>query len=209
MKSQDIFLLLKLVAVAKHQQEASLPLGNISWQDWVIDGRVSERVQNLSKQDRANAYSMRSLAQETGISKTQVSLALQRCYDSGLLKKDRKTALPKVNTPALLDFIIYGLRYVFPVKVGELTRGVSTGLAAPVLQGQLMTAGDLPPVWPDAQGKTKGVSVVPLYRSVPQAVRRDWRLYTYLALIDAIRVGLPRERNMAAKHLRQLFKGEE
>lgn len=209
MKSQDIFLLFKLVAVAQYQQAGELHLEKSSWQDWVIDELLSQGESKPLELTESRAYSMRSLAHETGISKTQVSLSMQRCYESGLLKEDRKTALPKVNTAALLDFIVYGLRYVFPVKPGEVTRGIATGLAAPVLQGQLMSAGDLPPVWSDALGKTKGVAIEPLFKSVPQAIRSDPRLYAYLALSDAIRVGLPRERALAEKQLRQLFKGEE
>jgi hypothetical protein len=209
MKSQDIFLLLKLVAISQRQKGWLLPDDEREWEDWEDwDLTPIQKVPTISEM-QASDYSVRSLALETGISKSQVGLALQRCYDVGLLKQDRITELPRVNVTSLLEFIIYGLRYVFPAKPGALTRGIATGLAAPVLEGKLMTAGDLPPVWPDAKGNTKGVFVEPLYKTVPQAVRRDQRLYAFLALTDAIRFGQPRERKLASERLSLLLKREE
>ncbi len=114
--------------------------------------------------------------------------------------------MPRANTKALGELIIYGLRYVFPVQLGELTRGIATSLGAPVLEGQIMTAGELIPVWPDARGNTKGQAVTPLAPSVPKAVRTDPRLYALLALTDAIRIGQPRERNFAADRLIAMLK---
>jgi len=46
-----------------------------------------------------------------------------------------------------------------------------------------------------------GQSVLPLFSSVPFAVRRDKLLYEYLALIDAIRLGNAREVNLAKLQL--------
>jgi hypothetical protein len=42
----------------------------------------------------------------------------------------------------------------------------------------------------------------PLYRSVPNAARADKQLYELLALVDAIRSGRARERELAVKELR-------
>lgn len=42
----------------------------------------------------------------------------------------------------------------------------------------------------------------PLYKSAPQAARRDEKLYELLALVDAIR-GRARERDLAARELRK------
>lgn len=41
----------------------------------------------------------------------------------------------------------------------------------------------------------------PLFKSAPYAVRQDAELYALLALVDAIRIGQPRERNLAIKLL--------
>lgn len=71
-----------------------------------------------------------------------------------------------------------------------------------------MGAGDLVPVWPDPQGTAKGQAVEPLFKSVPIAVKGDLELYAMLALIDSIRLGQARERNVARdlleRHLRHV-----
>lgn len=221
MKSQDIVLLLKLVSLA--QLEKMLEEGEVSaffgaglpdWQDWEaeenedsFDQQPHWSKQALYERFVAEQYGIRALEQSTGISRTQVSLALKRCYAVGLAKPERMTGTPRVNQKALFELIVYGLRYVFPATTGAVTRGIATSLGAPVLEGRLMTAGELLPVWPDARGNTKGVSVEPLYKSVPYAVRRDQRLYALLALTDAIRLGQPRERKLAESQLQELMRG--
>ena len=66
-----------------------------------------------------------------------------------------------------------------------------------------MSAGELVPVWPDARGDTKGQAVEPLFNSVIYAIGRDDELYALLALVDAIRIGQSRERNLAIKMMKQ------
>ncbi|PWQ95657.1 hypothetical protein [Leucothrix pacifica] len=177
MKSQDIGLLLKLVSLEEQETQSS--------------------------NDREISYTARALEQETGISKSQVNLSINRCYDIGLLKKDRRSGVPRVNVRALEEFICYGLKYVFPAKAGVLTRGIPTAFAAPILSDKLMSAGDLPLVWPDAKGSTKGLSIEPLFKSATTAIQNDPKLYALLALVDAIRVGHPREANLAKQLLKE------
>jgi len=148
-------------------------------------------------------YSVRALAAETGISKSQISLSLKRCIEVGLVRKDRKTGVPRANVRALFDFIVHGLRYVFPARPGEITRGIATTFAAPVLKGQIYSAGELLLVWPDPRGNSKGPAVEPLFKTATYAVRRDKELYAMLALVDAIRLGHPRESKVAAEQLSQ------
>jgi hypothetical protein len=216
MKSQDILLMLKLISIhgsSHNRLNSEIIVFNNQWQDWDEDGL---RWQDWDEEELSQNYlegtflesqfSVRALAHETGISKSQVSLSLNRCYAVGLAKKDRKTLLPKPNSQALLEFIFYGLRYVFPAKLGEVTRGIATSIAAPVLQGKLMSAGELAPVWPNPKGNTKGMAVEPLHKDVDKAIINDPNLYAMLALTDAIRLGHPRERNMAFDKLNVLIK---
>ncbi|WP_151703051.1 hypothetical protein [Nitrincola alkalilacustris] len=209
MKSQDVVLLLKLISLQKRESVCVHGSGSRKawpddWQDWddEMDGRHTPVAMHSLSEIQEQAYSVRNLEHETGISKSQVSASLKRCLDVGLAIRDRKTGLPRANTKALFEFLVYGIRYVFPARAGELARGIGTSFAAPVLEGKLMTGGDLVPVWPDAQGNRKGLSVTPLYHSVPNAVRRDPELYALLALVDAIRLGNPREANLAADMLK-------
>lgn len=104
---------------------------------------------------------------------------------------------PKVNRRNLTEFVQHGLKYVFPAKAGAPQRGVATGFAAPMLEGQLVSAGAYIYVWPHAEGSQRGPSITPLFKSVPEAALKDERLYEFLALIDAIRLGNQREANLA------------
>ena len=105
------------------------------------------------------------------------------------------------NRSNLKEFLIHGVKYVFPVHRGGLVRGVPTAHAAPPLNQQVAESSDPPPVWPDAEGAVRGVEFSPLYKNVPAAARRDPKLYELLALVDAIRDGRAREREIAIREL--------
>lgn len=195
MKSQDILLLFKLVCLHKAEYVSSKANRKTGSQSLESEARYKD--QSLDN----SAYTTRALENSTGISRSQVSLSIQRCADVGLLRTDRNSGAPRVNRKALFEFAVYGLKYVFPAKPAEITRGIATAFAAPVLRDLLMSGGDLVPVWPDAQGETKGQAVEPIYKSVVHAVRLDSELYAMLALVDAIRIGMPREAKLAKRLL--------
>ncbi|CAI8996929.1 hypothetical protein [Pseudomonas sp. IT-P291] len=207
MKSQDVLLLIKLICLEQRerlQQQLDSETAELlklsdsaeQWQGWEDHTEQDPPVHH-------DSYSVRALQASLGISKTEVASALKRCQQIGLLRLDPSTQLPRVNSKALLGFIEHGLRYVFPVKPAEMVRGIPTSFSAPVLQGKLMSGGDLIHVWPDAYGTRKGQSITPLFKTVPGAVKKDARLYEYLALIDAVRLGSAREANLANQLLRE------
>jgi hypothetical protein len=103
---------------------------------------------------------------------------------------------------AVLEFLVHGLKYVFPAERGGLTRGMPTAHAASPLREHFAASDEVPPVWADPQGTIRGEELEPLYRSVPKAARADQRLYELLALVDAVRSGRARERELAVKELR-------
>lgn len=209
MKAQDIFLLLKLISL--HQQENNSRIEYleesgkyVAWEGWEIkeeDLKFRRSLKLLVPAAFAARYTARGLEAETGISKSQISLSLNRSIKVGLARLDRKTNLPRVNTKALAEFIIYGLKYVFPAEVKEVSRGIPTTFAAPVLKGKIMSAGKMIFVWPDANGSDMGQAVIPLYKTVPIAVRKDPFLYDFLALVDSIRLGNARETGVAKDEL--------
>jgi hypothetical protein len=57
-------------------------------------------------------------------------------------------------------------------------------------------------VWPWAKGNVRGHGIVPLYSSVPAAAGEDVNLYELLALVDALRIGRARERDLAINKLK-------
>jgi len=139
------------------------------------------------------------LASELGMSVGEVHSATQRTAQAGLFDLEGKR--PRVN--ALREYLVHGVKYAFPAHRGAPSRGMPTSYAAPSLRDHFPReeAKDLPPVWPDPEGKVRGYAVEPLFPSVPYAARRDQQLYELLALVDALREGRARERNLAAAEL--------
>ena len=138
------------------------------------------------------------LAKELSISASEVHAAVQRGIAAGLIDADSRLPLRK----PLEEYLLHGVRYAFPAKLGPLARGIPTAHAAPPLAGKI-ASDDLPPIWPDPDGTVRGYSIEPLYNSVPKAARSDSVLYELLALVDALRVGRARERNIAQEELKQ------
>jgi hypothetical protein len=58
------------------------------------------------------------------------------------------------------------------------------------------------PVWPSADGGARGYALEPLYRTAPTAAQRDTSVHEVLALIDALREGGVRERELGLRELR-------
>jgi hypothetical protein len=141
----------------------------------------------------------KSLAESLSISPSEVSKALKRCVDADLLYISG--AEKRVNRSALMEFLSHGLRYVFPPKRGSMARGVPTAAAAEPLKSRFLEDKEPPTVWPYAEGQVRGISLAPLYQGAPKAALRDPKLYSALALCDAIRSGRTRERNLAIELL--------
>jgi hypothetical protein len=143
----------------------------------------------------------KKLAEELFLSTAEISKSLNRCKDSGLLYWSDLEK--RVNRSALLDFLAYGMRHVFPPKKGALVRGVPTAAATEPLKSHFLDDGEPPPVWPYPEGTVRGLSFSPLYKGAPRAALLDSRLYELLALCDAIRGGRTRERVLAVDLLRR------
>jgi DNA-binding Lrp family transcriptional regulator len=139
------------------------------------------------------------IATELGLSPSEVHGAIQRLRSSRLLHGPALKDKPNIS--GLEEFLVHGLKYAFPARHGEVTRGVPTSYAAEPLKSEIDSSNDLPPVWPWHDGDTRGVGLEPLYKSVPQAALRDPALYQLLALVDAIRDGRARERKLAERDL--------
>ena len=123
MKSQDIVILLKLVSLQEQEK-----LGQFDGPEWLPS--------------REDPYSVRGLEASLGISKSEVNASINRSYASGLAVKDRDFGRAKPNRRDLCNFIIHGLKFVFPVKPGGMIRGVPTAFAAPMLESLLMAGGE-------------------------------------------------------------------
>jgi hypothetical protein len=146
---------------------------------------------------KAQPWLMKDLAAELGISASEVSESINRSVQAGLLAADKK----KLMHAALLEFLQFGLRYVFPQHPGPIVRGVPTAHSAPPLDSLIVS--DEKYVWPSGKGNARGQAIEPLYESVVKAVANDSGLYELLALADALRVGRARERQLAVEELKK------
>jgi hypothetical protein len=143
--------------------------------------------------------SMAQMSVDLSISSSEVHGALKRLTVARLVSSDAEGNRPLLE--AVEEFLVHGVKYAFPVKPGELTRGVPTSYAAPPLNRLIVSGPEPPPVWPFPEGHQRGVSLEPLYKTAPAAALRDPFLYELLALIDALREGRARERKLAEQEL--------
>lgn len=142
------------------------------------------------------------LAEGLFMSPSEAHSAVRRLGLSGLLVQSaRQGAQAQPNIRATEALLNHGVPYVFYADMGPMARGIPTGVAASPLN-QFFSPGVEFPVWPDPDGEARGTSLKPLYRTVPQAARKNRELYELLALIDALRCGRSRERAKAAELLK-------
>lgn len=210
MKSQDVLLLFKLISLnGRHTGKLASVEFDKTLYGWEPDEDETKVLINhndailKAAEDFEYFFTNRGLSEQLEISKSEINNSIERCINVHLMKINRISGKPEVNIKALSEFINHGLKYVFPVKPAEITRGIPTTFAAPVLKEKLHSAGNIKMVWPDHRGKEMGQSIKPLYKTVPMAVKKDPTLYSYLALVDAIRMGNARESNLAREILNE------
>lgn len=143
---------------------------------------------------------IKEIASELGISQSEVSESLHRSVQAGLISENKQMLMKS----ALLDFLKYGLKYVYPQQPGAVVRGVPTSHSAPPLNKEIVS--DEIYVWPYAEGKVRGQRIEPLHKSVPLVCLKDKKLYELLALTDALRIGKVRERTIAFEELEKRIK---
>jgi len=137
------------------------------------------------------------LASELGMSQSEISESLSRSKFAGLIDSYGK----RVRRLALMEFLQFGLAYVFPEQPGAIVRGIPTAHSASPLKDKIVSNEDY--VWASAKGTVRGQRIIPLYSTVVDAVKQDAILYELLALVDALRVGRVREKEIAIEELKK------
>jgi len=145
----------------------------------------------------APGWQYRDLAASLYLSISEISESLNRSHIAGLIDESKR----KVHRQALMEFIRYGLQYVFPQVPGTMVTGIPTAHSYP-FYAQLFKS-ELNYAWPDENGNMRGLLIQPLYASVVKAVKQDEQLYKLLASIDIIRVGRTRELKVAIEELQK------
>ena len=138
----------------------------------------------------------KQLADALGISPAEVSISLVRSRFSRLLDAGKN----RVNALSLKEFLLHGMRYVFPASPGALVRGIPTASSAYPISKTIASTGEHY-VWADPEGTLRGQSIVPLYPKAAEAAKKDPDFYSLLTIIDSLRIGQARERKAAESEL--------
>lgn len=147
-------------------------------------------------------WTFRSLGVELGIDPAALHRSVARLKHAKLLNEQREA-----NRSSVEEFLIHGLRYLLPAEPGPLGRGIPTAWGAAPLRGLLAAGDEAPPVWPDVNGKVRGHVVEPISDGVPELVASRPDLAEWFFLMDGIRLGRARERQLAAQELRSRIWG--
>ena len=141
------------------------------------------------------------VATALNLSPSEVSEALNRSKIAKLIDVKKK----RVNPNAFKEFLIYGLKYVFPVEPGAIVRGIPTAHSAPPISEHISQSEDIY-VWPYAKGTKRGQAIEPLYKTIPEVAQRDKSFYALLVITDTLRVGRAREIKIAIEELEKRMK---
>jgi hypothetical protein len=144
-------------------------------------------------------WRMKDLARELFISQSEISESLNRSYHAQLIDYYKR----RVFRLALHEFTVHAIQYVFPQSPGPIVRGIRTAHSAPPINKVIRSNEHY--VWPDAEGDSRGQAIEPLYPTLVKASKQDEFLYAGLALIDALRVGRVREKNIAKEELEKMI----
>lgn len=137
---------------------------------------------------------MATMAGALSISSSEVHGALGRLARARLISAEGSRPL----TANIEEFLLHGIKYMFPVSRGGPAVGLVTAHAALAqASGAASRSGaapasdagnaDVPSVWPFEGGNDRGLALEPIYRTAPAAALRDPALYELLAVIDVLR----------------------
>lgn len=190
-----------------HNQLSSKPAMKSSpsaWRQPTLKPQDVITVVRLSlSQDESSTWSFVRLGEALALSPSEAHGSVQRGITCGLISREFDEL--QTNRVALMDFLVHGIRYVFPPLFGPIVQGVRTTAYVRPLSDYFPMDVTTMVVWPDPEGSDRGISLCPLYPTVPLAARRDQRLHEALALVDAIRAGSARERELGIKLLQEYF----
>jgi len=147
---------------------------------------------------------VREFADSVGISPGEVSKAVRRLINAGLVVE--RDAVWYVQQAGLCEWLSYGVRYAYAVKPSGFGRGVATSWNCALVESE-MVAPSPALIWSQPGGNVEGVVIEPFHSKVPHASSLDDDLYRICALVDAIRLGKPRELKIARRELKQLLEG--
>jgi hypothetical protein len=149
-------------------------------------------------------WTYRDLAARLRVPHPLVQRALQRAGESDLYSRSTRS----VHRANFEELVLHGLRFLAPAKLGPVVAGIPAAWAAPPMSRLIHETSDLPPVWPSAHGHVRGHELPPLHPSAVEAVETFPDLGELLAVIDSVRAGDVRVRQVASEQARELLRSQ-
>ena len=144
----------------------------------------------------------KEIADSIMISQAEISHALKTLDNVGLINLEMK----KVNKLAVAEFIEHAVKFFFPIEKKGIGRGLAIGPSYSYFKNKVQSE-DYNYVWPDSEGNTKGVIVVPLLPNLSQSLKENEKLLLFLNIVEIFRgLGGVRHIQVAQKMLKEILK---
>lgn len=149
-----------------------------------------------------------STAAKVMISQSSASYSLNRLKEAHLLSRTGEA-----NLANSIEFMICALKYLYPGKLTGLSVGIPTAHTLPDFDF-VNWKGQLPVIWPfvnlnkDIEHRVelvKGEVLQPIHKNVPYVAFVYWEFHKLFALIDMIRIGRAREKNIAKDEIQKFI----
>ncbi len=141
------------------------------------------------------------LALALKMSPSEAHAGVRRAVEVGLLRRavDSPGQMPLPVRSALREFLVSGVKYVWPAKIGATARGIPTCTGVASVASELgVPEPESPSVWKHPLGTVRGETIAPLYPKLPEVCSQDAWLHAWLALVDILRSRTGREASLAA-----------
>lgn len=155
----------------------------------------------LQTREGAPVPTYAELAMSLKMSPSEAHAGVRRALEVGLLRRslDSPDRMPMPVRAAMREFLVSGLKYVWPARMGATARGVPTAASAPGVSVELdLAEPERPMVWRHPLGTMRGETIIPLYPKLPDVCLQDTWLHTWLGLVDILRSQTGREASLAA-----------
>ena len=153
----------------------------------------------LSLYENEADWTFRQLSQDL-----QVNIStIHKSYNN--LKNSSLVIYGFINLSGLFEFIKHGVRYVFPVQLGEDQKGIKAGRSNIIFSSKIATRYEM--VWESPSGECIGRSYQPLHPSLLKSWSHDSRFKDMIDLIDVLRLTdcRARDRNLAHQVLEEMI----
>lgn len=151
-----------------------------------------------------DGWTLREIAAKLHVDHTLIHRALKRAEAARLYRPLHR----QVARVYFEEFAIHAVRYIAPGRLGELTCGVPAAWAAKPISSMIYDE-NLPPIWPHPLGPARGQALEPLHPSAVKASHDTPTIGRLLSLIDSLRAGDARTREVARTALRDTLYGPD